>query len=55
MSGAKLGLASKMKGEFKETGEGNRRIDGCFVAFYGSSNDNKNAILSRDGKYIVAI
>ena len=30
-------------------------IRGCFVAFYGDSNDNENVVLPRYGKYIVAI
>ena len=28
---------------------------GCFVAFYGDSNDNENTILPRVGKDIVSI
>ena len=55
LSGSKGGISSGPKKEFKDTEEGKKRIDGCFVAFDGASNNNDNAILPRDGKYIVAI
>ena len=55
LAGSKGGLASGPRKQFKDTDEGNNIIDGCFVAFFGASNDNDNAILPRYGKDIVAI
>ena len=55
LAGAKRGLASVLRKYFKDTDEGNKIIDGCFVAFYRDSNYNDSAILPRDGKDIVAI
>ena len=55
LDGRKVGLAYVMRKWFKYTDEGNKIIDGFFVAFYGDSNDNKNAILPRNGKDIVSI
>ena len=53
--GAKGGIAYGIRKEFKYTGEGNKRIDICFVAFDGDSNDNDNAILSKHGRDIAEI
>ena len=55
MEGEKGGLVYIPRKEFKENDDGHNRIDGCFVEFDGASKNNDNAILPRDGKYIVAI
>ena len=55
LAGKKGGLAYVLRKEFKESDDGNKRIDGCFVTFDGSSNDNDNSIPPRYGKYIVEI
>ena len=52
---AKGWLYSGLRKEFKKSDEVYKRIYGCFVAFYGASNYNYNAILPRSGKYILAI
>ena len=36
LAGEKRGLASGIRKEFKETDEGNKRVDGWFVSFYGA-------------------
>ena len=55
LEGAKGGIVPVLIKGFKENDEGNKIFDGCFVAFYGDSNDNENTILPRYGKYIVEI
>ena len=54
LAGAKRGLASVLRKYFKDTDEGNKIIEVCFVEFDGYLNDNDNIILPRDGKYIKA-
>ena len=53
-SGSKRGVESEPREEFKDT-DGGKRVYGCFVAFYGASNDNDNDILPSNVIYIVAI
>ena len=55
LEGAKGGLASGLRKEFKGTDDGNKTKYEWFVAFDGDSNDNDNVILPRYGKEIVAI
>ena len=55
LSGSKVGLVSELSKEVKYNDEINNRTNVCFVAFHGSSNDNYNSILPRDGKDIVSI
>ena len=55
LEGTKRGLSSVLGKDSKGTDEVNNIIDDCFVAFDGDSNDNDNAIIPRDSKYIVAI
>ena len=53
--GETIGLLYGLMKQFKETDEGGNIIDGYFVAFYGTSNDNDNTTIPKQGKYIVAI
>ena len=55
LEGAKGGLASGPGKNFKDTDEGNKIIEVCFVEFDGYLNDNDNIILPRDGKNIPEI
>ena len=55
LAGAKGGLVSLLRIQFKDTDEVNKIIDGYFVAFYGDSNDTDDAIPPRYGKYSVSI
>ena len=55
LAGANGGILYGPRKDFKDTDKGNNRIDVCSVAFYGDSNYNNNAILPRDGKYVVEI
>ena len=55
MEGENLGIAYVLRKEFMCNGEGNNRIDGCFVKFSEASNDNDNPIPPRDGNSSVSI
>ena len=55
LEGAKGGIASGLRKEFKDTDEGNKITDRFFVAFDGSSTDNYNITIPRYGKYTVKI
>ena len=55
LEGAKVGIASGLRKEFKDTDERNKITDSCFVAFDGSSTDNYNITIPRYGKYTAEI
>ena len=55
MEGDKVGLAYVLRNYFNDSDEGNKIIDGGFVAFSEDSNDNDNLITPRDGTASVEI